>query len=471
MSGLWPTTTGVYSNNANYPKRLPNNESMPEYLRRNGIYTMGAGKLFHGDTHYPKGSFDEYAPGSSKPFPKQALLNLHQKPVFEYRYQDKVITFPLNGMTADRTWQDKHSFDWGPLDLPDSEFEDPHSVNWAVERLGKTYKKPFFLGVGFHLPHQPLFAPKRFHDLYPLESVKLPPVIPDDLKDLSRAGQDYALIPTTSGKHSSVVKYGQWKNAVSSYLATVTFIDELIGQLMQGLDSSPHAQNTWIVLWSDHGWHLGEKEHWGKATGWYRATRVPLMIVSPKSCSPKGFQPGLECTKPVNLIDLFPTVAGMAGIPQKAGLEGQNLLPLVADPRAEWPDHTLTTFARGCHAISTERWRYILYSDGSAELYDRKADPHEFHNLIGNPKHSKVVTQLASHIPEEPQWKYFIRYGSFKAVVPSNGDPMLLFNHAVENHLEERYDESAQYPKVVKRIEDWLAETDPKEKRLVMPAG
>ncbi|MHC4995989.1 MAG: sulfatase-like hydrolase/transferase, partial [Planctomycetota bacterium] len=225
MSGLAPVHNGVYSNNATYSKRLPGVETLPEYLRRHGYQTLGAGKLFHGS--HPKGAFDVYAPGTKRPYPGEALSSAKQTPVYEFRYGDKFINFPRNGMPADRVWRDQHSFDWGPLDVPDHEFRDAQNIAWAVDRLNETYEKPLFLGVGFHLPHQPLYAPKRFHDLYPPETVVLPPNTEGDLDDLSQAGQEYALIPATSGKHCSVVKYQQWENAVSSYLATVSFVDHL----------------------------------------------------------------------------------------------------------------------------------------------------------------------------------------------------------------------------------------------------
>ena len=469
MSGRRPWTTSVYSNNANYPKRLPGVESMPEFLVRHGYHVLGAGKLFHGDTNYPKGAFHEYAKGVPQPWPKAAILSSQQKPIYEWLVDGKVITFPRNGMPADRTWKDTHTFDWGPLDLPDEKFRDWAVVDWSKKRLKKSYDKPFFLGVGIHLPHQPLYAPQRFHDMYPPESTKLPSYFKSDLKDLSRAGRDYALIPTTSGTHATVVKHGQWQSAVSSYLATVTFVDYLIGGLLRELDRSEHAKNTWIVLWSDHGWHLGEKDHWGKATGWFRATRVPLMIVPPLSAMPNGFHAGSKCDQPVNLIDLFPTIAEMAGLKPDIGLEGTSLLPLVGNPDSDWLDHTITTFGRGNHAITTKRWRFIQYFDGSAELYDRSKDPNEWHNLINESSTRQLVIDFKSKLPKEPQWKHFIRYGDFKAVVSKDGSPMLLFNHAVENHLEERYDESDKYPKVVEQIRNWLKENPTDQKRIVIP--
>lgn len=455
LSGLGPTTTGIYSNNANWNKRLPGVDSLPAYLRKHGYRTLGAGKIFHGDHD---GSFDLYAPSPAHPWPKQALQNSHQKPSFEWKIEGQTIRFPRNSMPADRHWQNKHSFDWGPVDRPDEEFRDAQNTRWSIEQLGKEHDGPLFLGMGFHLPHQPLFAPKRFHDQYPPEEVQLPPVIDGDLDDLSRSGRDYALIPTTSGTHASVVKYDQWEEAVSSYLATVSFVDELLGKLIEALDRGPHAGNTWIVLWSDHGWHLGEKQHWGKATGWYRATRVPLMIVPPRDSPPVGFQAGQPCDHPVNLLDLFQTITDMTGLPAKDGVEGRSLLPLVSDPGADWDDHTVTTFGRGNHAITTKRWRYIRYFDATEELYDRRVDPNEWHNLAADPEQAGLLADFRKKIPEETQWKHFVRYGDFKAVVPSDGSPMLLFNHAVENHLEERYDESEKYPEVVETIGQRLSD-------------
>jgi len=468
MSGMATVRNGVYSNNASYPKRLPDAESMPEYLRRHGYRTLGAGKLFHGGNKYPEGAFDDYAPKAEKPYPSEALLSSKQTPVYEFQYGDKIIKFPLNGMRADRVWRDKHSFDWGPLDLPDHEFLDAKTVAWAIKRLKKPLDKPLFLGVGFHLPHQPLYAPKRFHDLYPPDTIVLPPVKKGDLDDLSEAGKDYALIPATAGKHASVVKHKQWKNAVSSYLATVSFVDHLIGRLLVALDSSPLKNNTWIVLWSDHGYHLGEKEHWGKATGWYRATRVPLMIIPPKAYSGNGFKPGSHCDLPVNLLDLFPTITEIAGLPRKEGLDGNSLLPLLKNPKAKWAKHTVTTFGRGNHAITTERWRYIQYFDGTSELYDRRQDPNEWTNLAGNPEYRKQVERMQKHVPPEPQYKHFIRYGHFKAVIPVDGSEMLLYNHERENHIEERDSEAKEYPHVVAAIKKWLKENPHAEKRVVI---
>lgn len=467
MSGRWPSTTSVYSNNAHFPSRFPDIESLPEFLQRTGYMTLGAGKLFHGgESGYPEGSFDDYAKPAKGPFSSEQLNLRYQNPSYTFKQDGKTFTLPLNGMPADRPWQSAHTFDWGPVDLPDDSFRDTQHVNWIIEQLGEDFDRPFFMGIGFNLPHQPLYAPKRFHDMYPPEKVVLPPYLKSDLDDLSRTGRDYALIPTTSGTHATVVRYGQWRNAVSSYLATITFVDHLIGRLLKAFDESSHADNTWIILWSDHGWHLGEKDHWGKATGWYRSSRVPLMIVPPSTNAPMGFKAGSVSHRPVNLIDLYPTINDIAGVPIKPELEGKSLLPLVRNPEAPWDDHTITTFASGNHAITTNRWRYIQYFDGSAELYDRQNDPNEWENLIHKNEHTTVIEKLKQHVPEEPQWKHFIRYNNFKAVVASDGSPMLIFNYDVENHLEERFDESGEYPETVAYIQNWLNRNKPYEKRI-----
>ena len=176
---------------------------------------------------------------------------------------------------------------------------------------------------------------------------------------MGKVGRDYGLIAATSGLHRTVVQHQQWKPAVSSYLACVNFVDTLIGRLLDALDKSSYADNTWIVLWSDHGWHLGEKEHWGKATGWQRASHVPLVIVPPKTATLKGFQAGTRCHRMVSLIDLFPTLIDACQLESKPELDGKSLLPLVRRPMASWPQATVITWARGNHAVQTDRWRYL----------------------------------------------------------------------------------------------------------------
>ncbi len=471
MSGLWPTSTGVYTNSINYRKDVPHLVSLPEHFRQNGYHVMGVGKLFHaGLDKIPEDAFDDYGEygSSSAPFTKDEMSLAAQVPFNRFVKNGKEFRLPLNGFPADRSWRSTNTFDWGPVDLPDEMFSDTRSANWAIEKLDQEQVKPFFLAVGFHRPHQPLYNPKRFHDLYPVESVALPPTLEDDLRDLPRSGKEYALAPNTSGLHKSVAQYGEWEAAVSSYLASISYVDELVGNIMAALNQSAFADNTLVVLWSDHGWHLGEKEHWGKATGWYRSTRIPMIIVPPKHDTPVGFRPNSESERMVNLLDLAPTLADMTNVPPRDEWEGNSLLPLVRNPDGEWQNHTHTTFGLGNHTISTPRWQYIHYFDGSEELYDLLRDPDEFVNLANDPKHAAVKERLHQYLPGEPQWKYFIRYHNFKAVVPTDGSATLLFDLAYRGHVNEQDNVAKDYSEIVTRIESWLVENPPVSKYLSM---
>jgi arylsulfatase A-like enzyme len=187
---------------------------------------------------------------------------------------------------------------------------------------------------------------------------------------------------------------------VVAYLACVSFVDAQIGRLLAALDSGPHRDNTIVVLWSDHGWHLGEKQHWGKWTGWERATRVPLVIAPAKTAS-QGYKVGEACRRPVSLVDAYPTLVELCGFPAKSDLDGRSLAPLLKDPSAETRP-VVTTFDHGNYSIRTDRWRFIHYEDGSEELYDHDVDSQEWRNLVADPAHEQTLRQLRRLLPAEP---------------------------------------------------------------------
>jgi len=292
---------------------------------------------------------------------------------------------------------DGESFDWGGFDVPDSDFGDTQITTWAIDRLRRGFgnEKPFFLGVGYYRPHIPLFAPQKYFERFKLTPGKLPPIRKDDLKDIGPAGRKWAIEAVTAGSHATVLKHKQWRAAVEAYLACTTYVDHEIGRLLAALDQSGAANNTWIVLWSDHGWHLGEKEHWGKWTGWERSTRVPLMIVPPKRLA-KQFAPGgSRSAQPVGLIDLFPTLAEACDLRPPKNLDGQSLLPLLRDPSKATGRVLTTTFDKGNVSHRTTRWRYLRYANGEEELYDLQNDPKEWTNLADDPRLAKVKSRLA----------------------------------------------------------------------------
>ena len=466
LSGLSPVSSGVYDNNIKFSRDLPEVVTLPEHFRNNGYQVYGVGKLFHGGaSNVPKAAFDLYGgkKGSSAPFTSSELQNSKQDPYHLVTKGGKTFKLPLNGMPADRYWNKSHTFDWGAVDLPDSLFSDRQSVDWAIDQLDEIKNQPFLLALGFERPHQPLFNPKRFHDMYPLGKVSLPEVPENDLMDLPHRAKQLALYPRTSGRHQTVVEYGQWENAVASYLASVSFVDELIGDLLKALNQHDLMDNTWIVLWSDHGWHLGEKSHWGKATGWYRSTRVPFLIVPPQT--DVQFENTVSLKNTVNLLDLAPTMADMAGIPKNTQWEGRSLMPIFKRQAKDWEEVSITTFSIGSHSVTTPHWQLISYFDGSFELYDLVNDPGQFENLAKQAAMAPLINQLKKHIPQESRWSYFIRHEDYKILIPQKGE-IQVFDQMLEGRNDE--DIAAEVPNLVKKIMKYIEVNKPQQKKFTI---
>ena len=467
LTGMQPVTLGIYDNNIKFSRDLPKVISLPEHFRKNNYKVFGVGKLFHGGTsNVPKTAFDEYGgkKGSAAPFTSSDLQNSKQNPFHTVNKSGKIFKLPLNGIPADRYWNKAHTFDWGAVDLPDSLFSDRKSVDWAIEKIDQIGDEPFLLSVGFERPHQPLFNPKRFHDLYPLKSIRLPDVPKEDLEDLPHRAKQLALYPQTSGRHESVIKFGQWENAVASYLASVSFVDDLIGDLVKALDDRNLIEKTWIVLWSDHGWHLGEKQHWGKATGWFRSTRVPFLIVPPHG-NPR-YKKSKKVNHMVNLLDLAPTMADIAGIPHQNKWEGRSLMPILDQKVEDWEGFTITTFSIGSHTVSTPNWQLISYYDGSFELYNLNNDSHQFKNIADLPSSLEIIDKLKKHIPEENRWKYFIRYRDYKILVPEIGK-IQVFDQMLEGRNAD--DIAEEVPDLVKKIKLYINNHQPQQKKFSIP--
>ncbi len=375
MTGIAPYRSGIYHNSQPWRPVMPNVITLAQYFMQHGYKVMGSGKIFHGAYPDPR-SWEIYWPSKTRTRPSDPLPPMR----------------PLNGIP------NTAHFDWGPIDADDRAMGDYKVVQWVCDRLMETHDRPFFLACGLFRPHLPWYVPRKYFERFPLDEIELPVVKEDDLADIPPAGVRMA---RPQRDHARVLKYHQWKNAVQGYLASIYFMDTLLGRLIDTLDRSPHAANTIVVLWSDHGWHLGEKKHWRKFALWEEATRVPLIFVVPDGVAavPGGTKPGGRCERTVSLLDIYPTLVELCGLPPRPGLDGRSLVRLLRNPEAEWARPAITTHGYKKHAVRTERWRYIRYADGSEELYDHSKDPYEWTNLAERPEYARIKEELAAWLP------------------------------------------------------------------------
>ena len=367
MTGRYPHTSGVYflSPDLKEAPVLKNLKTMPEVFADHGYKTMAAGKIYHrGDKRF----FQEYLPtGGFGPRPPKKISQPHGHPLW----------------------------DWGIFPDDDNVMPDMKCAKWAVDQLSQKHDKPFFMGVGFYRPHVPMFATKKWFDMHPKDKIKLPAVPSDDLNDLSQYAIDLTNLEHVSPTHEWVTGAGQWEHAVQSYLASVTFADHCLGLVLDALEESEYADNTIIALFSDHGFHLGEKERWAKRSLWEDGTRVPVVLAAP------GHNASQKTNRPAELLDIFPTLLELAGLPKDETQEGQSLVPLMKNPKREWNHPAITSFGLGNYSVRSTNYRFIQYFDGSRELYDLRDDPNEWKNLIGDPEMKKIIQELSYFIPQK----------------------------------------------------------------------
>ena len=304
ISLLWgqrPSTTGFYDNHyhvAKHPEFVKSHVSLPAHFATSGYKTLTAGKVFHGGINL-KQQFHVVGPRSG-----QWLKGLDKKA------QDKP-----------KGWHS--TWDFGPQDYAKSKFTDHIVATWATEQLSIQHSKPFFLALGFYRPHVPFFPPRDVYDS--LNDVQLPPVDDNDWNDIPDAARGVSMSNLKIPTHDWMRENGRWQEAVKCYLACVRWTDEQLGRVLDALDKGPHAKNTIIVLFSDHGYHLGEKQRWSKFSLWERTTHIPLIISVPNGI--KG-----KTNKPVELLSLYPTLIDLCELPKNRKIEGVSLKPLLQDP-------------------------------------------------------------------------------------------------------------------------------------------
>ena len=405
LTGVHPATSGVYDNSAKWREApaLRNAVTLPAYFRTAGYRTVGGGKIFHalswlnysyGASENDPDAWDDYFPSKQQPMPFDRFPATARKLGTDSQW---IFDWPrvAAGKGERPDIKVPYYMDWGPLPPSLDKYADEQVVDWAVGELHNTTANRLFLGVGIFKPHIPWFVPQQYFDLYPLDEVATPPVR-NWREGLPPAAQ--AMGEERRRWHQWIVANGEWKRAAQGYLAAISFADAQLGRLLDALDASRFAKDTVIVLWGDNGFQLGERETWEKFTLWEESTRIPLMFVAPGVTKPGG-----RCSHAVSLLDIYPTLVELvAGTPPPQKLEGTSLVPLLRNPNAPRTVPVVTSFEPGNHSVRAERYRYTRYRDGDEELYDHETDPHEYHNLAGDPKYRAIKAELAKWVPKEP---------------------------------------------------------------------
>ena len=376
LTGTRPRTTHVTNNEDNLYKNHPGVMTMPHWFREHGYTTARCGKIFH--LGIPKGDESMDDPDAWD---------------FGEPFKNELPYPPKRDSAVKVEVGKKQGLGWQEIPCPDDDLIDGGHAKLAIDWLERRDKsKPFFLAVGFHRPHLPLVAPAKYFDLYPFDSIKLPAEPENDEADIPPPARNgavpgYALTTTPE----------QRRAAIRGYLAAVSFMDAQAGRVLDALKRLGLDKDTIIVFIRDHGWHLGEHGLWHKRSLFEECARVPFIIAAPGARG--NTHPSASL---VELLDIFPTLCDLTGVPAPPQLEGRSLRPLLADPASSVHDAVFTEARRGANAefwgrsVRTGRWRYTEWNDGrdGTELYDHDADPHEFTNLAADPEHAATIARM-----------------------------------------------------------------------------
>lgn len=358
LSGLSVQSTGVIDNTSTFGMMNPGKRQYDQMLAGAGYNTARFGKIDH---------------------------------VYKAQTQPLPNAVPYTNLQCGSPPVGEGAFDWGPAPGRDEQQPDFIYAQQAIDFLqNQPAGQPFCLNVGFIRTHVGWWVPQRFIDMYPLDSIVVPSVPADDLADIGPVGRSLAL---KFNFHQCIVGQSLWASAVRGYLASISWVDTQLGRLMEALDASAHAGNTLVVLYSDHGFHLGEKFHWHKEALWERANRVPCLVRLP------GQAIGRRHEACVSLRDLAPTILDACGVRSDYPMDGRSLLPLLEAPGRTWDYPVLTTLMGKHHAVRTPAWRYVRYDTGERELYDEVNDPGEVVNLAGLPSSAAIMAELDAYMP------------------------------------------------------------------------
>ena len=368
MFGLHPTSTGEYGNHSDYRKNPSRPLSWGGYLKNNGYTNFIRGKIYQ-NRYIPYEEWDEAV-------------------MYDKDDDAEKVDAYENGFAR-----------CAKLKCGDEGMDDYQMTTWAVEHLKQSYDKPFLLGVGLHTTHGSKYAPEKYFKDIPLDTIKLPELHWDDLDDLPERAKAYA---KTEREFMPTYRDGKFPEMVQGYLATLLFTDAQVGRILDALEEGGHADNTIVMAWSDHSIHHGQKLKFAKNSLWRWSVQVPFSISVPGMT-----QPNSRSNRAVQLLDIYPTISELAGLPVPEHCEGTSLVPLLRDPEAPWSHPVVTVSSKPIgltYAVRTEKWAYLKYVDEGEELYDLEKDPDELTNLLyrNSPEYQPVVERLKKHIPTNP---------------------------------------------------------------------
>ena len=402
FSGQYASTTGCYQT-PNYFVGHPEIEGLQMSFAKGGYTTLGAGKLFH----HPEGAIDQR--GWTEFFLRNQIQRESGWPLESWSSETPVPQpFPASIYNKGQKFKAGLFLEWGaiPNDKED-EMADTIRVNWAVEQLKKRHDKPFFLGCGLYAPHFPNYCPQKYFDMYDSASIELPPIRDDDLEDLPPKARKQRENRKRQ-HHEKLASMGAVDDAIHGYLACISYADAMLGRVLSALESSNYANNTIVVLWSDHGYHHGEKGQWGKHTLWERTSNVPFIWAGP------GVAEGAKTDVTASLIDMYPTLLEMCGLPKPAQrLEGESLASTLTSPSTATDRNVFLPYMTpGEYAVINRDWRYIRYGEDGEELYNLREDPNEWNNLASDEEYADVKAELWNLAPKTfapPEQKYNAR--------------------------------------------------------------
>lgn len=395
MTGMRPDKIKVYDLDRHFRDEVPDVVTLSQQFKNRGWYTARVGKIYHYNVPASIGTdgFDD-PPSWQQTFNPKGRDKTDEPLIFNAEPHRK-ISGALSWLAADGT---------------DEEQTDGMVATEAIRLMRENRDEPFFIAAGFFRPHTPYVAPKKYFDLYPLDEIRLPYAPEDDRDDIPMAAFAHNCPVPHYGLEEPVLR-----EAIQAYYASVSFVDAQVGRLLDTLDDLGLTDNTLVVFWSDHGYHLGEHNGvWQKRTLFEQSSRAPLLFRAPKTAGN-----GQPSRRIVEFIDIYPTVMDWAGLPLPKHLDGLSLMPLLREPTKKWNDIAVTQILRpaderletqvmGC-SIRTARWRYTEWADGKSgvELYDHHSDPMEFHNLAVNPDaaSSKIIKQLRHELRQRASGK------------------------------------------------------------------